>query len=78
MHDKSTALQLAKRIEDTENARLHLLPYAAEELRRLDARCNTLLSALHSLSLASQDSGSTREGMGCYARAAIGRATTED
>jgi|SanBayMetagenome_1026888.scaffolds.fasta_scaffold68059_3 hypothetical protein len=77
MHEKSTALQLAERLEDTENPRLHLLPYAAEELRRLDARCNTLLSALHSLSLASQDSGSTREGMGCYARAAIAAATKD-
>jgi hypothetical protein len=33
-----------------------------------------LLEALHSISLASQDSGSTREGMGLYARAAIAAA----
>ena len=33
-----------------------------------------LAEALHSISLASQDSGSTREGMGLYARAALAAA----
>jgi hypothetical protein len=39
-----------------------------DDLRAVNAQ---LLEALHSISLASQDSGSTREGMGLYARAAI-------
>ena len=48
--------------------------------KRIDAlnESNTeLLAALHSISLASQDSGSTREGMGRYARAAINKAEGE-
>jgi hypothetical protein len=47
---------------------------AAAELRRLHSVNEKLLEALHSISLASQDSGSTREGMGLYARAAIAAA----
>jgi hypothetical protein len=35
MADKPEALRLADRLEDAESARLHLLPYAADELRRL-------------------------------------------
>ena len=46
---------------------------AAAELRRLHEVNQELLAALHSISLASQDSGSTREGMGRYARAAIAK-----
>jgi hypothetical protein len=34
MADQPTALRLAAQLEDTESARLHLLPYAAAELRR--------------------------------------------
>jgi mevalonate kinase len=49
----------------------------AAELRRLHAVNQELLGALHSISLAAQDSGSTREGMGRYARAAIAKATGE-
>ena len=40
----------------------------------LKVQRDELLEALRSISLASQDSGSTREGMGLYARAAIARA----
>jgi len=47
---------------------------AAAELRRLHALNGELLEALHNISLASQDSGSTRGGMGRDARAAIARA----
>lgn len=46
----------------------------AAEIRRLHAQRDALLNALHNISLASQDSGSTREGMGLYARAAIAKA----
>jgi hypothetical protein len=46
---------------------------AAAELRWLHEINQELLAALHSISLASQDSGSTREGMGRYARAAIAK-----
>jgi hypothetical protein len=35
--NRPEALRLADRLEDTESARLHLLPYAAAELRRLHA-----------------------------------------
>jgi hypothetical protein len=37
MADQERAQRLADRLEDTESARLHLLPYAAAELRRLQA-----------------------------------------
>jgi hypothetical protein len=47
---------------------------AAAELRRLHELNQDLLNALHCISLAAQDSGSTREGMGLYARAAIAKA----
>ena len=47
------------------------------EIGRLYAINQELLGALHSISLAAQDSGSTREGMGLYARAAIAKATGE-
>jgi hypothetical protein len=46
----------------------------AAELRRLHAVNAELLEALHNISLASQDSGSTRGGMGRDARAAIAKA----
>ena len=39
------ALRLATQLEDTESARLHLLPYAAAELRRLHALNGELLAA---------------------------------
>ena len=42
-----------------------------EDIERLTAERDALRAALHSISLASQDSGSTKEGMGLYARAAI-------
>lgn len=35
MSTKPEALRLAAQLDDTEGARLHLLPYAAAELRRL-------------------------------------------
>lgn len=50
--------------------------YTAGEFERLRSQRDALLKALHSISLAAQDSGSTREGMGLYARAAI--AQSED
>jgi hypothetical protein len=36
------ALRLAAQLENTEGARLHLLPYAAAELRRLHAEAESL------------------------------------
>ena len=42
-----------------------------DELRKVNQE---MLNALHCISLAAQDSGSTREGMGLYARAAIKKA----
>ena len=36
------ALRLAAQLEDAESARLHLLPYAATELRRLHTYCQEL------------------------------------
>jgi hypothetical protein len=47
---------------------------AAAKLRRLHVLNQELLNALHCISLAAQDSGSTREGMGLYARGAIAKA----
>jgi hypothetical protein len=46
MGDKPEALRLAAQLEDAESARLHLLPYAAAELRRLHAVNAELLEAL--------------------------------
>lgn len=37
MTTQPEALRLAAQLEDTESARLHLMPYAAAELRRLHA-----------------------------------------
>ncbi len=48
-----------------------------DAVRRLHAVNAELLHALHCISLAAQDSGSTREGMGLYARAAIAKAEGE-
>jgi hypothetical protein len=45
-----------------------------DRLERVNAE---LLNALHCISLAAQDSGSTRDGMGLYARAAIAKARGE-
>ena len=50
--------------------------YAKENVV-LTAQRDALKAALHSISLASQDSGSTKEGMGLYARAAIVRAAAQ-
>jgi hypothetical protein len=44
------------------------------ELRRLHEVNQELLNALHCISLAAQDSGSTRDGMGLEARKAIAKA----
>jgi len=46
----------------------------ADELRRLHEVNQKLLNALHCISLAAQDSGSTRDGMGLEARKAIAKA----
>ncbi len=48
-----------------------------KRMKRAEAVNQELLNALHCISLAAQDSGSTREGMGQYARAAIAKATGE-
>lgn len=48
-----------------------LVPVSALAAEQYKVR--ELVSALHSISLASQDSGSTREGMGLYARVAIAK-----
>lgn len=45
-----------------------------ERMFELEKQRDELLNALHCISLASKDSGSTREGMGLYARAAIAKA----
>ena len=45
--------------------------YHAAELADVTAERDALRAALHSISLASQNSGSTKEDMGLYARAAI-------
>ena len=44
--NRPEALRLAAQLEDAESARLHLLPYAAAELRRLHAVNAELLEAL--------------------------------
>jgi hypothetical protein len=46
MSKQPEALRLAHWLEDTESTRLHLLPYAADELRRLSAVNQELLGAL--------------------------------
>jgi len=51
MTTQPEALRLADRLEDTESARLHLLPYAASELRRLHALNGELLEALRLTSI---------------------------
>lgn len=70
MNECPEALRLADAL-DAHDGRGRTTIEAAAELRRLHAKNAKLLNALHSISLASQDSGSTREGMGLYARAAI-------
>jgi hypothetical protein len=45
-----------------------------ERMFLLEQQRDALITALHNISLASQDSGSTREGIGLYARAAIKKA----
>jgi hypothetical protein len=73
---ESTALRLADALNcATDDDCGYCQPCViAAELRRLHALNGELLEALHNISLASQDSGSTREGMGRDARAAIARA----
>lgn len=44
---------------------------AGDAVRRLHEENQDLRKALHNISLASQDSGSTREGMGVYARSIL-------
>jgi hypothetical protein len=52
---------------------LELMGYwaAGDTVRRLHEKNQDLCKALHNISLASQDSGSTREGMGVYARSVL-------
>jgi hypothetical protein len=69
MAEQAKALRLADELEMWTQGEP-----AAAELRRQEAVIQQLLGALHSISLASQDSSSTREGMGLYARAAIAAA----
>jgi hypothetical protein len=47
--NRPEALRLAAQLEDAESAKLHLLPYAAAELRRLVAENELLASALGKL-----------------------------
>jgi hypothetical protein len=56
MADQPTALRLAAQLEDAESARLHLLPYAAAELRRLVAE-NEALKLTVALQKASYERG---------------------
>jgi hypothetical protein len=44
--NRPEALRLAAQLEDAESAKLHLLPYAAAELRHLHAVNQELLAAL--------------------------------
>ena len=76
---KPIALFLAEKLEDLPGDANGTLYYnSAQELRiqadalqRLTVERDALRAALHSISLASQNSGSTKEDMGLYARAAI-------
>ena len=76
MSTQPEALHLADALEELDQSFSvsGMCGEAAAELRRLHEVNQELLAALHSISLASQDSGSTREGMGLYARAAIAKA----
>ena len=64
----STAIALRGPAPELVSWSWHDLP---ERAAALVAQRDALLKALHNISLASQDSGSTREGMGLDARAAI-------
>ena len=59
------------------NQHLKHIDKLKKRMKRAEALNQELLNALHCISLAAQDSGSTREGMGLYARAAIAKATGE-
>ena len=90
MTDKPEALRLADELEmwtlgepaADELRRLHEANEAFgkrqewwnDRMCELEKQRDELLNALHCISLASKDSGSTREGMGLYARAAIAKA----
>lgn len=49
MNTQPEALRLAAQLEDPVNAKLHLAPYIAAELRRLHAVNQDLLGALHTI-----------------------------
>jgi len=68
------ALRLADELAEWEFSSTGRCEKAAAELRRLHSLNEELLNALHCISLAAQDSGSTREGMGLEARKAIAKA----
>ena len=73
----NTAMQAAaelRRLHAERTAADGVINDLAAKVRGLQTQRDALLEALHSISLASQDSGSTREGMGLYARAAIAKA----
>jgi hypothetical protein len=77
MNKQPEALRLADALASPLEDANDFADIAAAELRRLHGLNGELLNALHCISLAAQDSGSTREGMGLYARAAIAKAEGE-
>ena len=78
MNTQPEALRLAAQLEDPVNAKLHLAPYIAAELRRLHALNQELLEALKDM-LDNHEDACTGYGEGAAdkARAAIAKATGE-
>ena len=69
-HHKEAAAEL-RRLEAEVERKSAAIKFLWQECDQQEVLNAKLLEALHSISIASQDSGSTREGMGLYARAAI-------
>ena len=72
-HHEEAAAEL-RRLHEANEAFGKRQEWWNERMFALEKQRDELLEALHCISLASKDSGSTREGMGLYARAAIARA----
>ena len=69
-----------KVLEDTKRADFERIEYLETEIREADSRIKVLEDALHWISLASQNSGTTKEDLGRHARAALasGKDKTDD
>jgi hypothetical protein len=74
---KRAAAELRRLHKEVRDQHLKHIDKLKKRMKRAEALNQELLNALHCISLAAQDSGSTREGMGLYARAAIAKATGE-